>query len=173
VKTVTNDPIYFFPTNELLREQNSLSYRRPRRAVTFFALRAAPRALLTAFRATFFAVAFAFRPEARTLRAGFDRRAFVAVLLLFRTSFVAERFTSFTAVSVPPTIASFAASAFAAIAPSVDPIDSATLTRRSCDFAFEVAKAGLLQSKLRSYAPQSTQKKSESRAAADSSSRLP
>jgi hypothetical protein len=112
--------------------------------------------LPTAFRATFFAVAFAFRAEARALRAGFDRRAFFAVLLLFRTSFVAERFTSFTAVSVPPTIASFAASAFAAIAPSVDPIDSATLTRRSCDFAFEVAKAGLLQIDFKYHSPQNS-----------------
>jgi hypothetical protein len=136
----------FFNRTNCRDKRNAIRYRRPRRAVAFFALRAAPRALLTAFRATFFTLDFAFRAEARAFRAGFDRRAFAAVLLLFRTSFFAERFTSFTAVSVPPTIASFAASAFAAIAPSVDPIDSATLTRRSCDFAFcEVAKAGLLQ----------------------------
>jgi hypothetical protein len=126
--------------------RNPESYRRPRRAVAFFALRATPRAFRTVLRTALRAVAFAARAEARAFRAGFDRCAFAAVLLLFRTSFVAPRFTSLTAVSVPPTIASFAASALAAIAPSVDPIDSATLTRRSCDFAFcEVAKAGLLQ----------------------------
>jgi hypothetical protein len=126
--------------------QNPRSYRRPRRAVAFFALRATPRAFRTVLRTTLRALAFAVRAEARAFRAGLDRRAFATVLFVFRTSFVAPRFTSFTAVSVPPTIASFAASAFAAIAPSVDPIDSATLTRRSCDFAFcEVAKAGLLQ----------------------------
>jgi hypothetical protein len=125
------------------KRANPRRYRRPRRAVAFFALRATPRALRAVLRTTLLALAFAVRAEARAFRAGFDRRAFATVLLLFRASFVARRFTPLTAVSVPPTIASFAASALAAIAPSVDPIDSATLTRRSCDFPFcELAKAG-------------------------------
>src|SRR5579863_197866 len=109
------------------------TYRRVRRdrrdEVAFFALRAAPRVLVTALRATLRATELA-------LRAGLERRTFATVFFPLRTSFVASRFASLTAVSVPPTIASFAASAFAAIAPRVDPIDSATLTNRSCDFAF-------------------------------------
>jgi hypothetical protein len=116
------------------------NYRRlrrdPREEVAFFALRAAPRAFEAALRTTLRVVARADFAEARALRAGFDRRAFATVLFPLRTNFDASRFTSFTAVSVPPTIASFAASAFAAIAPSVDPIDSATLTSKSCDFDF-------------------------------------
>jgi hypothetical protein len=108
-------------------------------------LRAAPRAFVTALRATLRAVTRAVRLVERAGRAGFDRLAFATVLLPFRTSFVASRFASLTAVSVPPTIASFAASAFAAIAPRVEPIDSATLTSKSCDFVFcDVATAGSL-----------------------------
>jgi hypothetical protein len=96
-------------------------------------------------RATLRAAALAERAEARALRAGFDLRAFATVRFPLRTSLVASRFASLTAVSVPPTIASFAASAFAAIAPRVDPIDSATLTRRSCDFDFwDVGTTGSL-----------------------------
>jgi hypothetical protein len=103
------------------------------------------RTFVTALRATFRAVTRAERADARAWRAGFERRAFATVLLPLRTIFFASRFTSLTAVSVPPTIASFAASAFAAIAPRVDPIDSATLTSKSCDFDFwDVATASSL-----------------------------
>jgi hypothetical protein len=91
------------------------------------------------------AVTRAERADDRALRAGFDRWAFAAVVLPLRTSLLAPRFTSLTAVSVPLAIAFCAASAFAAIAPRVDPIDSATLTRRSCDL--DEATAGLLKLK--------------------------
>ena len=125
-------------------------YRRPRRDVrddvARFAFRAAPLAFRTTLRATFRAAVRAVRVEARALRAGFERRAFATVLLPLRASLFASRCTSFTAVPAPPAIAFCAASAFAAMAPRVDPIDSATLTRRSCDL--DEATAGLL--KLRS-----------------------
>jgi hypothetical protein len=76
--------------------------------------------------------------ELRAERAGFDLFAWRAAVLVLRTSLVAPRFTSFVTdfatELVLPVIALCAASALAAIAPRVEPIDSATVTSRSWSF---------------------------------------
>jgi hypothetical protein len=74
------------------------------------------------------------RLELRAERAGFDLLAWRAAVLVLRTSLVAPRFTSFVTELVLPAIAFCAASALAAIAPRVEPIDSATVTSRSWSF---------------------------------------
>lgn len=107
---------------------------RARRPVARFALRTAARPERLAARADLITRRFTLRAELRAARAGFDLLAFRVALFVFRTSFVAWRFTSVVTELVPPAIAFCAASALAAIAPRVEPIDSATLTSRSWSF---------------------------------------
>ncbi len=107
---------------------------RERRPAALFTLRRAARPERFAARAELATRRFALRAVLLAERAGFDLLAVRAALLVRRTSFVALRFTSFVTELVPPEIAFCAASAFAAIAPRVEPIDSATLTSRSCSF---------------------------------------
>jgi hypothetical protein len=107
---------------------------RERRLELRFVFRTAVRAERVAARAAPVTRPFALRVELRAERAGFDLLAWRAAVLVLPTSLVAPRFTSFVTELVLLAIALCAASALAAIAPRVEPIDSATVTSRSWSF---------------------------------------